>query len=208
MVINIIAYPPGGGGNHLKNLIGLSGLFQDQWPWPWVREHWVGLTPYDTPLGPPGEVHSLPGRNIHQVFVDHIRQQSHGNYLLHGHFGELAAHADQIRSWSGVRWLIETMDDQADRDLLRQRQHRLQYHPYWEDEEQIFLYRSEMYHRYFGSPRDQIHALPLRRLWQRDIVNSGVLEILQAAFALTIDPQLAQTLHGKWYDLNFGPAVV
>jgi hypothetical protein len=100
------------------------------------------------------------------------------------------------------------MDDTLDRDLLRQRQQRLQYHPYWQDEEQIFLYRSAMYHLYFGAQHHQIHLLPLALLWQRDIVASGALEILQTAFALSIDHVLAQTLHAKWCDLNFGSTVV
>lgn len=205
MSINIIAYPPGGGGNHLKNLLELEGRFHDQWPWPWVQKQHVGLEPYDRPLGPPGEVHSLPGRNIHAVFIEHVCQHPHGDYLLHGHFGELAAHADQIRSWSDVRWLVETMDDPIDRDLLRKRQNRLQYHPYWLDEEQIFLYRSDMYHRFFGADPDHIHALPVRLLWQRDICASGVLNILQKSFDQGIDPRAAQTLHDKWTYLNFGP---
>lgn len=208
MTINIMAYPPGGGGNHLKNMIELDGRFCDQWPWPWVREQRVGLAPYDRPLGPPGEVHSLPGRNIHAVFVDHVSQHPHGDYLLHGHFGELAAHADQIRTWTDVRWLVQIMDDQQDRDLLRQRQHRLAYHPYWQDEEQIFMYRPEMYRRYFGADPARICVLPVRLLWQRDIVASGVLEILQTAFDTVIDQQAAQDLHSKWCDLNFGPTVV
>lgn len=208
MAINIIAYPPGGGGNHLKNLIDLSGRFCDQWPWPWVREQRVGLVPYDRPMGVPGEVHSLPGRNIHAVFVDHVSQHPHGHYLLHGHFGELASHADHIRTWPDVRWLVETMDEQQDRDLLRRRQHRLAYHPYWQDEEQIFMYRPEMYRRYFGADLDRIFVLPVAWLWQRDIVASGVLELLHAAFGTVIDQRTAQDLHFKWCDLNFGSAAI
>ena len=204
MAVNIIAYPPGGGGNHLKNLVELSGQFRDQWPWAWVREQHVGLRPYDQPSGPPGEVHSLPGRNIHQVFIQHVSQQPSGHYLLHGHFGELAAYADLIRSWQDVRWLVQTIDDPLDRDLLRKRQYRLQYHPYWQDEEQIFLYRPSMYQLYFSADLDRIHLLPLRMLWQKNICSSGVLDILQTAFATDIDYQTAQILHTKWCDLNFG----
>ena len=206
MSINIIAYPPGGGGNHVKNLLDLSGMFRDQWPWPWVRKQYVGLQSYYQPMGPPGEVHSLPGRNIHEVFVDHITAHPLQQYLLQGHFGELAPHAAAIRSWCGVKWLILGMDDPRDRDLLRQRQHRLHYHPYWLDEEQIFLYRAEMYQHYFGASLDQIHVLPLRLLWQEDLVTSGVLDILRSAFEISIDPQPAQALHARWRELNFGAA--
>lgn len=203
MAINIIAYPPGGGGNHLRNLCDLDGRFQDQWPWDWVRQRRVGLQPYDQPPGQPGVVHSLPGRNIHEVFVQEVTDYLGGLYLLHGHFGELAPHAQAIRSWCGVRWLIVTMDDAEDRALLRQRQRRLGYHPYWLDEEQIFLYRAEMYTHYFGATPEQIYQLPVRCLWQPDISRSGVLSILGRAFDLSIRSHIAQSLHTKWYNLNF-----
>jgi hypothetical protein len=204
MTINIIAYPPGGGGNHVRNLCDLDGRFQEQWPWVWVREQRVGLTPYHCPRGQPGEVHSLPGRNIHEVFMTEISARPAGHYILQGHFGELAAHAAAIRSWNDTRWLLVTMDDEQDRCLLRQRQQRLQYHPYWLDEEQIFLYRSEMYTHFFGAKPQHIHALPIQQLWQRDIVSSGALDSIQTALDIQIDPEMAQTLHGKWCDLNFG----
>lgn len=207
MNIDIIAYPPGAGGNHLKNIIELSGRYQDQWPWPWVREQTVGLRPYDDPQGPPGEVHSLPGRNIHRVFIEHIDANPGGCHLLHGHFGELAPYAASIRSWANTRWLVVSMDDDQDRTLLRQRQNRLEYHPYWEDEEQIFLYQPDMYLHYFGATPGSISLLPIRYIWEADINRpNGMLDILQSAFAVDIDRAHAQILHAKWRGLNFGTA--
>lgn len=202
MSVNIIAYPPGGGGNHVRNLCDLTGSFDDQWPWSWVQEQRVGLHPYNFPPTQPGVVHSLPGRNIHNVFIEHITTHNSGNYLLQGHFGELAPYAKEIRAWSQVQWLVLTMDDPEDRRLLRQRQQRLGYHPYWLDEEQIFLYRSEMYVQYFTAIAQNIRKLPVRDLWQRDITASGLLITLQQAFNLVIDKEMAKTLHTKWCDLN------
>lgn len=203
MTINIICYPPGGGGNHLKNLCGLDGRFQDQWPWPWVREQSVGLRPYDQPPGPQGEVHSLPGRNIHEVFIKHITEHPTGDYLIHGHFGELATYADCIRQWPQVRWLIQTIDQQIDRDRLRARQTRLQYHPYWLDEEMIHLYRPDMYMRYFGAAPDQITGLSVSQVWHRDLLASGVDQQLAMAFDVRLLQPRAQELHDRWCDLNF-----
>jgi len=206
MSINIIAYPPGGGGNHLRNLCDLDGRFQDQWPWGWVREQRVGLAPYHSPRGQPGEVHSLPGRNIHEVFVHEISEHPATDYLLQGHFGELASHAAVIRDWPKTRWLLVTMDSEQDRQLLRQRQQRLQYHPYWLDEEQIFLYRAEMYTHFFAAWPNQIQTISVSQLWQRDITGSGVLDVIDRAFDITVDATAAQLLHHKWCDLNFDPA--
>lgn len=205
MTINIIAYPPGGGGNHLRNLCDLDGRFQEQWPWNWVREQRVGLAPYDNPLGQPGEVHSLPGRNIHEVFVEEITAHPTADYLIQGHFGELAPHAAAIRAWPNTRWLLVTMDSEQDRCLLRQRQQRLQYHPYWLDEEQIFLYRAEMYTHFFSARPDRVHGVSVEQLWQRDIDSNGVLDAIAQAFDIAVDATAAQVLHHKWCDLNFGP---
>jgi hypothetical protein len=204
MPVNIIAYPPGGGGTHLRNLCDLDGRFQDQWPWDWVREQRVGLAPYHSPQGMPGEVHSLPGRNIHEVFVAEISARPAADYLLQGHFGELAPHAAAIRDWPDTRWLLVTMDQEQDRYLLRQRQQRLQYHPYWMDEEQIFLYRPEMYAYFFCAVPHRITTLTIQQLWYRDVTASGLLAAIFQAFDITVNPNTAQTLHDKWCDLNFG----
>jgi hypothetical protein len=98
------------------------------------------------------------------------------------------------------------MDDAEDRALLRQRQRRLGYHPYWLDEEQLFLYRPEMYIHYFAAVPQSIQVLALHRIWQSDITGSGVIDALQQAFGLAIHKDTAQMLHHKWFDLNFGPA--
>jgi hypothetical protein len=202
--VNIIAYPPGGGGNHLKNIIDLSGNFKDQWPWTWTRAHSVGLTQYDSPLEVPGAVHSLPGRNIHEVFVQHINANAQASYLMHGHFGELAAHADSISQWPSVRWIIIAIDSPDSRQQLLARQGRLQYHPYWLDEEQIFLYRAEMYQRYFQAKHANILTVELDRFWHVDMVRSGVIDSIEHHYQLRIPRQPAQQLHRKWCDLNFG----
>lgn len=202
MSVNIIAYPPGGGGNHVRNLCDLDGRFHDQWPWSWVQEQRVGLQPYDSPVGVPGEVHSLPGRNLHEVFVDHVSCHPDRDYLLHAHFGELAPHADRIAQWPHVKWLIMNMDHDQDRRLLRARQHRLQYHPYWQDEEQIFLYQPRMYTQYFAADVNSICMMPLRWLWHRHCEASGVLEAIQQAFGITVPTVPAHRLHIKWCDLN------
>jgi hypothetical protein len=203
MTINIISYAPGGGGNHLKNLVDLGGKFCNQWPWEWVQEQYIGLKSYYEPQEFSGAVHSLPGRNIHEVFIEQIQQQQDREYLLHGHFGEIAPYADIIRTWGKVRWLILTIDDAIDRDLLRARQQRLGYHPYWLDEEQIFLYRSKMYQYYFNANIEQIHLLPLHDLWNRNMVNSDSIKIIESAVGVEIDRNSAEILHNKWCDLNF-----
>ena len=203
MAINIIAYPPGGGGNHLRNLCALDDRFQDQWPWNWVREQRIGLISYDHPARQPGTVHSLPGRNIHQIFVDQITAYPGFDYLLHGHFGELALHANAIRSWPNTKWLVMTIDHDQDRQLLKQRQQRLGYHPYWIDEEQIFLYRPEMYVCFFHAKVDHVCTMSLEQFWQPNIIDNAVLDSVITAFDLCIDVGMAQTLHHKWYQLNF-----
>lgn len=201
-MIYIIAYPPCAGGNHLKNIASLGGKFDDQWPWQWVREQTIGLDVYYNRKQPMrGEVQSLPGRNLHSVFVDHIMQTPDHDFLIHGHFGELALHRDQIRQMPNKKVLILTIDQEHEREWLIKRQNRLgqNSHPYWVNEEQIYLYRKDMYQSYFGI--DAVETLPLGALIA-DSLDTTFFDTLDGFFETAIDRDKAQEIHTIWTELN------
>lgn len=201
-MIYIIAYPPCAGGNHLKNIVGLDGRFDNQWPWDWVREQTIGLDVYYDKKRPMrGEVQSLPGRNLHEVFVEHILQTPNRDFLIHGHFGELAQYKSQLQQMPNKKVLMLTIDQAHEREWLINRQTRLgqNNHPYWVNEEQIYLYRSDMYHSYFGV--DSVGSLPLSELMS-PILSSKFFSTLNEIFDTTLDKSKAQELHSIWYHLN------
>lgn len=201
-MIYIIAYPPCAGGNHLKNIASLGGKFDDQWPWQWVREQTIGLDVYYNRKQPMrGEVQSLPGRNLHSVFVDHIMQTEGRDFLIHGHFGELALHRDQIRQMPDKKVLILTIDQEHEREWLIKRQNRLgqNSHPYWVNEEQIYLYRQDMYRSYFGI--DAAATLPLGAL-MADSLDITFFDTVDSFFETAIDREKAQEIHTIWTELN------
>ena len=144
----VIAYPPSGGGNHLKNLLCLSDAF--------ANSSDLNLEPYKTGNR---EVHSTAGRNMNQYRMD-CALSSSGNFILHGHFGELAPYRQTINAIQHKRFVIVTIDTPNDRQLLQARQSRLgqQSHDYYLHEEQYFLYQAQMYTSYFTGTESEIFS--------------------------------------------------
>ena len=133
----IISYPPGAGGNHLKNILCLDRNFANSGD--------LNLAVYDEPIQPPGTVHSRPGRNVHEYIVNDIVNSPDQRWILHGHYGELAPHREKINSITEKTFVLISINRPRDQELLTRRQQRLGYghHPYWNQEEQPYLYRSE-----------------------------------------------------------------
>ncbi len=201
-MIYIIAYPPCAGGNHLKNIVSLDGKFDDQWPWQWVRDQTVGLDVYYDKKRPMrGEVQSLPGRNLHEVFVDHILENPDRDFLIHGHFGELALYRQQLLQMPDKKVLMLTIDCASEREWLINRQTRLgqNNHPYWVNEEQIYLYRTDIYQTYFGI--DSVQSLPLTKMMS-DTLEPDFFNQLNEFFDINIDTIKAQEIHKIWAELN------
>ena len=204
-MILIVAYPPGAGGNHLRNMLDTDARFRDQWPWDWVRESYLGSDVYASNQQPVGTAHSIPGRNMHAVFVEHMRSNPGRDYLLQAHFGELALYKQQISSLPGKRIVLISIDSDSDKDLLLARQNRLGQlsHPYWIREEQPFLYRADMYVDYFGVTMPDIFSVPLTEFWRQDFCSSELITDLERFTGLKLDRAVAQNIHNVWLRQNF-----
>jgi hypothetical protein len=207
MPVTIVCYPPGGGGNHLKNIISLDARFHDQGPWIWAKSLDLHSEVYveDTDAMT-GTVHALRGRNIHEVFFDHMDLNPQGCYVLQGHFGELAKYLDRIKKLDAVSWILVTLDHEEDRRLLDQRQQRLgqNNHPYWLEEEQPYLYQDLMCRSYFHALPDSILTIPLHEFWHLNLAESNVIDRINEFLQTNIESQAAQALHDHWHRLNFG----
>lgn len=203
-MINIISYCPSSGGNHLKNIVSLCGLFDDQWPWDWVKEQYLGISVYYENRHPQGEVQSLPGRNMREVYVNQMLSHNDRDYLIHGHFGELALYREQLLQLGPKKILILSLEDVEARKKLLQRQDRLgqQIHPYWLDEEQIYLYRPAIYQTFFSIPEDSISVIDIGEFW-RSSLSTNMLEKIESFFDIKIDHEKAQEIHRLWHTFNF-----
>ena len=197
MSCTICYYIPGGGGNHLKNLLSVSGSFRNSDDF----DHGV----YSDQPQPTGTVHSVPGRNIHEGLVHQINQTCSDDWLLLGHFGELAAWRNVIRTWPDVKWIILTIDSETDRMLVRSRHQRLQQntHPYWLDEEQPLMYHRDMCVDYFGANPENILSIPLEDFWQPDIDSCRWPSACEQFLKINLPRTQVQTLHDIWWRYNF-----
>ena len=190
MQATIIAYPPSGGGNHLKNLLCLSGAF--------ANSHDLNIELYQTGNR---EVHSTSGRNMNECRMRDA-MASTGDFILHGHFGELALapYRETINGIQNKKFVIITIDSSHDRHLLQSRQSRLgqQSHHYYLHEEQYFLYQPQMYSTYFTGQESEIFSFPLTELWNPVINYTTTWDRLNSFLGINVDLAQAQRLHDQW----------
>lgn len=192
----IVSYCPAAGGNHLKNILSLSPAF--------ANSTTMDLTVYDRTDQTSGAVHSINGRNVQNIFVDQMLDHPDQCWLISGHFGELATVRQRLHSVS-KKFIIITLDTELDRQLLENRQRRLgqHCHPYWLNEEQLYLYQPEMYQTYFDTELCNIATVRLYDLWHPTLNNNSVIETVNKFLNINIDPDSAQTLQQKWWSANF-----
>ena len=188
----VIAYPPSGGGNHLKNLLCLSNTF--------ANSSDLNLEPYKKGNR---EVHSTGGRNMNEYRMSEAVISS-GDFILHGHYGELALYRETINNIQNKRFVIVTIDTGHDRRLLNDRQIRLgqRSHEYYLHEEQYFLYQPTMYSTYFTGQESAIFSFPLTELWHPVINYTTTWDRLNSFLGINIDLAQAQQLHDQWRSNN------
>lgn len=198
MAGTIVSYAPGAGGNHLKNIMCLDSSFGNS--------HDLDVGVYSVDTQPPGTVHSIPGRNVHEVYIDQYLTQPEKNFIIHGHFGELAPYRDKINSIEQKKFILIGIDTQRDQDILSKRQERLGHkqHPYYISEEQPFLYQPAMYTSYFnGKTQEDVCVIPLYEAWHPDLKEHDIIGRLNRFLNINIDLSRAQELHDLWWKLNF-----
>ncbi len=180
----IVVFPPGGGGNHLKNIIS---------------------TGYDLPVDvehayQPNTVgaHIASSYNIGSDQVDQVINNPKDNHVLHGHFGEIMSFQNEIRSIDNKKFILISPETVEDRKLVEYRRTLLKFTPLdmYFDNEQVFLYECFMYHYYFGAEFDDIMNISIGELFARDI--SGVIERLNQFLQINVDSQQVLDWHNKW----------
>jgi len=195
MTVVVISYPPSAGGNHLKNILCLDSSF--------ANSQDLNRSKY---FDGEREVHSTSGRNM-QLYRIEEAETATSDYILHGHFGELAPWRDRINAIQNKKWLIISIDTRQDQDLLDDRQHRLgQFgHEYYLREEQPYLYQREFYQTYFTGLNDDIYTIALSDFWNPDFQQTQIIYKLNVFLNKNINQEEAQILHNHWHlnnDIN------
>jgi len=192
----IVAYPPGAGGNHIKNLLCTYPGFGNSGD--------LNTKVYIEDTQPPGTVHSKPGRNVTTDLFETVEANPEKCYIIHGHFGELAPFRQQINRIS-KKFILIAFDNKIDQQLLDYRQGRLGHrqHPYYIEEEQPFLYRTELYTTYFTANTEDICVIPLYEIWHPDLNQHKIVERLNIFLNINMDHNQAQSIHDLWWKNNF-----
>jgi hypothetical protein len=192
MTALVIAYPPSGGGNHLKNILCLDSSFGNS-----------SDLNHDVYIQGKREVHSTSGRNVTPERVAAARDPHH-EYIIHGHFGELATQREQINAILDKKFIIITIDTSRDRYLLNTRQQRLgqMSHEYYLNEEQLYLYQSYFYQTYFTGLPENIYTIALNDFWHPNLDEYKIVQQLNTFLNKNVDQEQAQFLHTHWHKNN------
>ena len=192
MTIVVIAYPPSAGGNHLKNMLCIDPGF--------ANSNDLDRSKY---TNGDREVHSTPGRNVQECKIT-AAQSSAEDYIIHGHFGELAIERDQINSIVDKKFVVITIDTPRDRYLLSIRQNRLgqMSHEYYLNEEQLYLYQPYFYQTYFTGLPKNIYTIALNDFWHPDLNKYKIVQQLNTFLNKNVDQEQAQFLHTHWHKNN------
>jgi hypothetical protein len=184
MTTIIISFPPGGGGNHLKNVL--------------VGD--INKLTYTTPT-----VHQAPGNNLQENQVNTALTNPDATHVLHGHFGEIMSYQNQIRDIKDKKFIIICNDNSQDHQLLSKRRQQLGYVTFkngdYFEGEQVFLYEPFMYHHYFDVPMKNIMNIPISEWFVEDI--TSVINKINYFLKINLDVDIANKLHKIWYRNNF-----
>lgn len=196
----VIAYPPMAGGNHFKNLLCLDTTL--------ANSSDLNTAVYTDPVAnnvhPVGTAHSVGGRNVHRYLFENIAAAPEKTWIIHGHFGELAPFRTQLNSIQSKKYIVITIDTEHDRQLLLDRQVRLggtSGHPYYLDEEQLYLYQPAMYESYFTS--DDVMTCAISEVWDPDFNRSKIIQRWNNFLNIHVDAVQAQHYHTIWWNSNF-----
>lgn len=194
-MITLILYPPGSGGNHLKNLICLGARFTNTENIDHEQIYW------HNPASLIGEVPAEGGRNVHEWNMAEFTQSPEKDWILACHFGELAAWREQIREIV-KHSVVLSIDTHTDQQWLQRRQNRLgqHLHPYWISEELPWLYQPQMLACYFGINAAHSMTLPMCEFWSEDI--GPTIDRLDQHLGTRIPKDQAQKLHLRWREIN------
>ena len=184
MTTIIIPFPPGGGGNHLKNIL-VSEI---------SKLNYTGLT-----------VHQTPGSNLQASQIETALANPEAVHVLHGHFGEIMSYQNQIRNIKDKKFIVICSDNLHDRQLLSKRQKQIgcfTFEPgdYFEGE-QVFLYESFMYHHYFDVSMENIMNIPISEWFVENI--TPVIDKINYFLKINLEVNVVNQLHKIWYRNNF-----
>ena len=185
-----VVFPPGAGGNHLKNIVVscYSGT-----------DHFGKI--YGTHLA---IAHARVGCNLHHNQLENALAYQDRVHVVHGHFGEIMSFQNQIRDIPDKKFIILSPDTPEDSAMLNKRrlavgQTQLVDGDYF-DGEQVFLYEPFMYHWYFQTPMNNIMNISISDWFTTDI--DPVLDKLSYFLGCTVDKEKINSIHKDWIKAN------
>ena len=185
----IVSFPPGAGGNHLRNLISLG----------YSNNEIANIYQSSNMIA-----HASLGNNLTAKQIQAAILLPNETHLLHGHFGEILTYQESIRSISDKKFILISADTPEERSMLNQRRRAIGY-PYiadgnYFDGEQVFLYEHTTYCYYFNIAEDAVINVSLNELFSENI--KTVIDRINNFLSISIDYEQVKQLHQRWIFKN------
>ena len=197
-----ISFPPGGGGNHMRNVITVASNFIDNQDY-----HQSILDQY---TGRTFNVHgndlastALNG-NINSFKLHNATLNDSENRVFYGHFAEFMSLRKEIASIKNKKFILLSIDTENCKKIWLARskeigQNSNSYEYYMG--EQVFLYESSMYaNQIFNCKPINVINVGLSEWLNSDI--SNVLNRIEMFLSIKFDRDKVQAIHNKWVELN------
>lgn len=193
-----IAFPPGSGGNHLRNiLLSSTDLFVN------TADNIHQVYDQDQITVHCNDIGSQTQReNLTRIKLQTALSLSNKNHLFYGHFAELVSFKDLISEFKNKKFICISVKSDGCKQLLNNRKQAIgtpkldAYHL----GEQTFLYENFVYEKIFKVDEHDVMDISITEFFSQDL--SVPVQLLENFLEVSIDVDRVNYLHQKWLEKN------
>lgn len=193
-----LAFPPGSGGNHLRNMLlastdffcNTAGNIEEKYSSPSITVH----------CNDTGS--NIRSENLTSIKLKTAIDAPEKNYLFYGHFAELLSFRDKIQQFQNKKFICISVKSDNCKRLLNQRKQAIgtpeldAYHV----GEQTFLYESLIYQKIYDVPADCVMDISITEFFSLDL--TSVKELLENFLSIDLNINKMYNLHQAWLEKN------
>lgn len=194
-----LAFPPGSGGNHLRNMLLASSDFFDNTADNIEQKY----SSHDITVHCNDTGSDIRKENLTFIKLETALDASEKNYLFYGHFAEIFSFRNIIQQFQNKKFICISIKSDNCKNLLNQRKKTINtpeldaYHI----GEQTFLYESLIYQKIYDVAEDCVMDISISEFFSTDL--TCVIELLENFLQIKLDINKINCLHRTWLEKNF-----
>jgi len=202
MTTLFISFPPGGGGNHLRNMIAVNSNFiqEDEYRQSIIDQYKrKTINVHGKDLAQNVMASNLNSFKLHRALMNPAQ-----NYVFFGHFAEIMTLRNDIAKIADKKFILLSIDTDKCRKIWLARSAELAQEPYSYDYylgEQVFLYESFMYsNNIFQCKSSNVMNIGIGDWFSHNVETE--LNRVSQFLNCTFDLDQAKDMHNTWLEKN------